>query len=52
MEDKTLKQHLAEALAKRWASKTPEERKEYSAMLNAKRWPNGAKKKDSTGEKM
>lgn len=34
MPEKTLREHLAEAGRARWAKKTPEERKEYSAMMN------------------
>lgn len=52
MEDKTLKQHLAEALAKRWAKTDEAKRKEHSAKMNKARWPNGAKKKSSTGENL
>lgn len=48
--DKTLREHLAEALATRWKNTSEEQRKEHSAKMNAKRWPNGAKKKASTGE--
>ncbi len=52
MEDKTLKQHLAEALAKRWENTDEAKRKEHSAKMNKARWPNGAKKKSSTGENL
>lgn len=44
--DKTLKQHLADALAKRWANTSEEERKKHSARMNEAK----AKKKSSTGE--
>jgi len=45
--EKTLKQHLADALAKRWENTSEEKRKEHSAKMNAKRWP-----KSSTGENL
>lgn len=48
--DKTLREHLAEALAKRWENTSEEQRTEHSAKMNKARWPNGAKKKSSTGE--
>ncbi len=36
--EKTLKEHLAEARAIRWAKTSEEARKEHSAKMNAKRW--------------
>lgn len=41
--EKSLKQHLADARAKRWENTSKEERTAHSIKMNAKRWP---KKKD------
>jgi type III secretory pathway component EscR len=44
---KTFKEHQQEASRARWAKKTEEERKTYSAMMNKKRWPDEAKNKEN-----
>jgi hypothetical protein len=45
MKEITLREHMSNAGKARQAKLTPEERKAHSAMMNAKRWPNGPKKK-------
>lgn len=38
MSEKSLKEHLDEARAKRWATKSPEERAAFSKMMNDKQY--------------
>lgn len=51
MKDKTLREHMKEAVRARWAKTTPEQRKEYSRKMNEAKNLKYPKKTASTGEK-